>query len=634
MPAISITDLNNAKLDVDHIATITNSSALTATDRLGNTKDTLAGAISKLLAFNDRGAWVTARSYAVKDLVSNGGTWYVCVSAHTSGATFASDVAAKWRVYQGVMAGDLAGPAGSTLLGDKAAGLSELVGTVRDALGKAEGVSRLFQALNAGRNDVNVLLQSDSTGDEALEFFYRIAVQISAIFPAYTSNYYQWNDVGSNYPAPTTLRAGTGSKFIRFYNAAKPGASPDYYNGARRVAIYDGWKFDLVISNLGLNVDESFDAHVMKMTQYLAQLANDQPQADVLITLQPPDYTNAAMLDRSANRANAQRWVAGQFGCGVIDVYTRFKALVDAAGGVNTAYYLDNLHPTALGGVEWAKVALYEVATCRQLSSIIAPLGRSGPTAMPNGNMDSWLKGTSAAPTFWKTSNCTALKDTATKETGSASARVTGSIASTGLLYVAADDLIYKFGKGNNIVVAARVWTEGGAVKSGNAGMVFCAHSVSTTYAEISSPVVSSVEGDGAWRWVYLIIPPSFYQGRADFWLGVYSGNVGEFTRVDRVLIGNSIHLLESDSGCSYTKKINTSDTGHTVAAGATTQRVFTGMNGAVKGCSVQVESPDIPAGIFLRTVSETDNQITLYVTNLTGASIVVPAMGLMFTVS
>ena len=43
MPAITITDLTNAKTDVDHLAAIANSISLTATDRLGNTKKTLAG---------------------------------------------------------------------------------------------------------------------------------------------------------------------------------------------------------------------------------------------------------------------------------------------------------------------------------------------------------------------------------------------------------------------------------------------------------------------------------------------------------------------------------------------------------------------------------------------------------------
>lgn len=43
MTAITIADLSNAKLDVDHIAALATSQSATATDRLGNTKQTLTG---------------------------------------------------------------------------------------------------------------------------------------------------------------------------------------------------------------------------------------------------------------------------------------------------------------------------------------------------------------------------------------------------------------------------------------------------------------------------------------------------------------------------------------------------------------------------------------------------------------
>lgn len=47
MTAITITDLNNAKRDVDHIAELATSVALTATDRLGNVKRTMSGALAE-----------------------------------------------------------------------------------------------------------------------------------------------------------------------------------------------------------------------------------------------------------------------------------------------------------------------------------------------------------------------------------------------------------------------------------------------------------------------------------------------------------------------------------------------------------------------------------------------------------
>jgi hypothetical protein len=108
MPAINITDLNNAKLDVDFITAVATSTAQTATDRYGNAKPTVQAAVDSLKAFNSRGAWAPATLYALKDLVTSGGTWYVCVAAHMSSADFATDSAAKWRLHQGTTNADLA----------------------------------------------------------------------------------------------------------------------------------------------------------------------------------------------------------------------------------------------------------------------------------------------------------------------------------------------------------------------------------------------------------------------------------------------------------------------------------------------------------------------------------------------
>jgi len=50
MPAITITDLENAKLDVDHIAEVATSTGATSTDRLGHVKQTMSGIVADLNA--------------------------------------------------------------------------------------------------------------------------------------------------------------------------------------------------------------------------------------------------------------------------------------------------------------------------------------------------------------------------------------------------------------------------------------------------------------------------------------------------------------------------------------------------------------------------------------------------------
>lgn len=64
------------------------------------------------ISFIWKGAWLTSTSYAVDDVVSNGGSSYICLIAHTSG-TFATDLGAgKWQLMaqkgtDGAGAGDM-----------------------------------------------------------------------------------------------------------------------------------------------------------------------------------------------------------------------------------------------------------------------------------------------------------------------------------------------------------------------------------------------------------------------------------------------------------------------------------------------------------------------------------------------
>lgn len=62
------------------------------------TPDSLSAATLTLVGdWNPRGDWVTATSYAVRDMVTQGGTNYVALTAHTSG-TFNTDLSAgKWQ---------------------------------------------------------------------------------------------------------------------------------------------------------------------------------------------------------------------------------------------------------------------------------------------------------------------------------------------------------------------------------------------------------------------------------------------------------------------------------------------------------------------------------------------------------
>lgn len=160
MPAITSLDLSNAKLDVDHIAAIATSLQPTTTDRLGNTKDTMSGAVYSIKSFNNRDIWQPDTNYGLKDLVnvtvSAVTTWYVCVVSHTSSSVFAPDSNSKWRVYQGITTGDLAASGGSGTVGFLSSGTGAVTTSVESELRRFPKSPEQFGCIGDGVTDDSI----------------------------------------------------------------------------------------------------------------------------------------------------------------------------------------------------------------------------------------------------------------------------------------------------------------------------------------------------------------------------------------------------------------------------------------------------------------------------------------------
>lgn len=122
-------------------------------DRFGGRKFTAAGglraAVASIVLINDRGAWASTTAYAVKDVVSSGGAWYFCVSAHTSGASFAGDQATRWRVYPGITSPVFPGAATRTQEAKNADIISVTDGSGTDMTGATESTAGVNAAVAA-----------------------------------------------------------------------------------------------------------------------------------------------------------------------------------------------------------------------------------------------------------------------------------------------------------------------------------------------------------------------------------------------------------------------------------------------------------------------------------------------------
>lgn len=112
-------DANESLIDtwVNSAGTYTPTSGLPNVETIPSFMNRVSNNLNLVTSFNNRGAWTSTTAYAVNDLVSNSGTWYQCVVAHTSGATFAGDLSSKWRVYQGVTSTQLSATNGASMIG-------------------------------------------------------------------------------------------------------------------------------------------------------------------------------------------------------------------------------------------------------------------------------------------------------------------------------------------------------------------------------------------------------------------------------------------------------------------------------------------------------------------------------------
>lgn len=151
--------VSNAEADFRHIAEIATGRSgglaggapiSTSTDRLGAVKKTVEAVIDGIAATSPKGDWAASTNYSVKDVVKESATWWICVEAHTSSATFTSN-GAYWRVYQGVAKDELADATnplkGAGLVGAAEAIPGELVAPDFSAAQPAQDTNSRFALL-------------------------------------------------------------------------------------------------------------------------------------------------------------------------------------------------------------------------------------------------------------------------------------------------------------------------------------------------------------------------------------------------------------------------------------------------------------------------------------------------------
>lgn len=448
--------------------------------------------------------------------------------------------------------------------------------------------TRLRSALDLRQRDASVLLQGDSTGNEKWEFFYLIVRKLCTAYPTHTVSYSSWNPDAKVW-VNTVLQTGTTGKVLRLYNGSIPGSSPIYWQGANKSQAYDGLKFDLILVNYGLNTAST--DQIASACACLYNLRYDQPQAELVMILQPPDYTDAAMLDRSQARSDALRRVSAAYGVAVADVFSLFSKLVNRTGNV-AAWYKDKIHPNAAGQKRWADFLFpFFLHTASKQRPFTAAA-----TRLPNGNFTRWPNGNSAAPLWWK-STAGVMGDTTYFESQSQAVRSLGSGSGTGIFSIGATEVMQQLTHLPQIVIAARVRSSGSSNKPGT---LYLAHSVSTAFTDIRGNDNGYLGvGSGAFRWAFLVVPRDFYTGKTDFQIGIFSGEAGEQVTVDRIVLSSDLMPPDSDGTEGFVYEASYNDAAFKIPAKAIATRLIV-RPFAVPGADIQVRCPSLPSFVMV----------------------------------
>lgn len=309
MTALTIADLSNAKLDVDHIADVSNSLADTAIDRSGNTKLTVAGAINSIKTFNYRGDFEAAAVYATKDIYTDGGISYVAVLAHTS-TTVAADLAAgKTVIHQGLVHADIANikKKNATLV---ASGMLKI---------------RAGTAVNVSQGD-SLTYGHDTISGET----------IPAVLPHSAPHVYM--------PYPETLQA----ELNRIYCVSGITVINQGFSGDTALTSYNRWTTnpgaDLAFIMLGTNDAKVNGISLADYTKYMAAIIeryNDWGTGVVILT-SPSIAQGYGDTPLESYRAAAAA-LAAQYGCPV------FRADVVGQNNAFSDIHSDSVHFNQLG---------------------------------------------------------------------------------------------------------------------------------------------------------------------------------------------------------------------------------------------------------------------------------------------
>lgn len=330
-------------------------------------------------------------------------------------------------------------------------------GVVRlSAWGRHAATGMLVQKMDNSAADTSVLILSDSTGDESTEWPYLYASAMSASYPMYTVELYQWSHESGGYSAPVIVATGLGVRVLRIYNAAYGGSRIEYIVGGRfnaGVGAIAG-PADLVIVNHGHNhrIHTDSDVERRRVPHYLESLApvlRAHEGCGLLFMTQNPHRDSNEMEPIYRTIVSA----ASVLDADIADSYALFMGAAK-----NPALYADNIHPSAMGQSLYLHAVMDAHSAIGGHKPAQSPLSAGGArNLLINGDFSDW---TGAHPAGWVGTNLTSEKSASIFESGAYSWKMIAANAGTNSFYAtqAVSGELLGALRGGWVTLAARVW--------------------------------------------------------------------------------------------------------------------------------------------------------------------------------
>lgn len=218
-------------------------------------------------------------------------------------------------------------------------------------------LQRVMEALKNNDRNVNIVLLGDSTGDATNEWFYLLAVTLSALWPAFGFRYRPWDTGTKTYPAGSeiAISSGTGAFTATFWNASIAGTAANEFAGAgfnaavAQIANLPGG-LDLLFMNYSHNGSLVASNQANFLTAVTTRAARTLPGVPIVVIGQNPEQSGGVDTGTIRPKVDAYRTVCAQEGLGFIDVHGAFLQ-----SGISLSTLVpDGVHPGATGSALWA----------------------------------------------------------------------------------------------------------------------------------------------------------------------------------------------------------------------------------------------------------------------------------------